>query len=76
VAARSNRCLALIKSQKYAMAESDANVILAQDGDNIKARLRRGWARFELKRYQDAVVDLRRCLELEVGEGGGKGGSM
>lgn len=66
VAARCNRSLALIKAKRYAEAESDANAVLAKEDGNVKARLRRGWARFELGRYDDASVDLRRCLELQV----------
>ena len=66
IAARNNRCLALINAGRYAEAESDANVILAKDGENFKARLRRGWARLKLQRYDEATQDLNKCLQLEV----------
>lgn len=68
VAARGNRCLALLKLKRFAEAESDANVVLAKEPKNVKAWLRRGWARKELGRFQDAAADLKHCLELEVGQ--------
>lgn len=36
VAALNNRCLAYLKLDKHAMAESDANSVLGMDPDNVK----------------------------------------
>ena len=50
---------------RYAAAEADCNQALSLDASYTKAFLRRGAARFQLGRVQEAEVDYRAALKLE-----------
>ena len=50
---------------RYGAAEADCNQALSLDGSYTKAYLRRGAARFQLGRVQEAEADYRKVLKLE-----------
>ena len=52
---------------RYGAAEADCDQALALDPSYIKAYLRRGAARFQLGRVQEAEADYREVLRLEPG---------
>jgi len=60
-----NRAMCLLKLQRYGAAEADCNQALLLDGSYTKAYLRRGAARFQLGRIQEAEADYRKVLKLE-----------
>lgn len=60
-----NRAMCLLKLQRYGAAEADCNQALSLDGSYTKAYLRRGAARFQLGRVQEAESDYRKVLKLE-----------
>ena len=50
---------------RYGAAEVDCNQAVSLDGSYTKAYLRRGAARFQLGRVQEAEADYREVLRLE-----------
>ncbi|GAB1601183.1 sperm-associated antigen 1-like [Argonauta hians] len=60
-----NRALVYLKLSRWADAISDCNHVLKNDGDNIKALLRRASAYQENKEYNKCVCDLKHVLRLE-----------
>ena len=50
---------------RYAAAEADCNQALSLDASYTKAFLRRGAARFQLGKVQEAEADYRAALKLE-----------
>ena len=50
---------------RYGAAEADCSQALSLDGSYTKAYLRRGAARFQLGRVQEAEADYRKVLKLE-----------
>ncbi|KAL4227099.1 RNA polymerase II-associated protein 3 [Mactra antiquata] len=60
-----NRAMALLKQDKFAVAELDCSVALSLDPLYTKAYLRRGSARIGLRKYQEAKSDFEKVLQLE-----------
>ena len=54
-----------LKLGQNAEAEEDCSSALELDGDNVKALLRRGLARTELGKLDEALADYREALRLE-----------
>lgn len=50
---------------RYGAAEADCNQALSLDASYTKAYLRRGAARFQLGRVQEAEADYKEALRLE-----------
>lgn len=59
-----NRCLAYLKYGSYERAVQDADAVLQRDAGNVKVWMRRGLAQHQRGRYQEAVDDFNRALEL------------
>ena len=60
-----NRSLAHLKMQMYDPCMEDAGRVLDADPTNAKARLRRGLALHQCGRYQEAMKDFEKVLELD-----------
>ncbi|KAJ8301131.1 hypothetical protein KUTeg_020118 [Tegillarca granosa] len=60
-----NRAMALLKQEKYAAAELDCVTALSLDPLYVKAYLRRGSARFGLKKFTEAKEDFEKELSKE-----------
>ena len=60
-----NRAMALLKKKEFAAAEVDCTVAIGLDSTYTKAYMRRGVARRELGKLEDAIKDLRKAVELE-----------
>ena len=67
-----NRALALLKLGAYPEAEEDCDAALAVDGTLVKALLRRAQARQATSKYDGALDDLERALELEPKNAGAR----
>ncbi|KDD77030.1 hypothetical protein H632_c36p1 [Helicosporidium sp. ATCC 50920] len=62
---KNNRALACLRLELFEQAAQDASDVLEQEGDNVKALLRRAAASKGLNKVPEAVADLDRVLELE-----------
>ncbi|XP_023236830.1 RNA polymerase II-associated protein 3-like [Centruroides sculpturatus] len=60
-----NRAMALLKKNQLAAAEVDCDLALSIDSTYVKAYLRRGCARFGLKKFELAKEDFEKVLELD-----------
>lgn len=60
-----NRAMALLKQEKYGAAEADCLQALSLDPLYVKAYLRLGAARFELKKFDTAKDAFEKALRLE-----------
>lgn len=65
VAIYTNRALCYIRTNQAEEAEEDCTRALAQEKDNVKALFRRAQARKMLKRYRDALEDLKHLLSVD-----------
>lgn len=61
----SNRAMVYLKMGKFSLAETDADKVLQQEPNHVKALLRRGIARQELAHYDEAVADFKAALALD-----------
>jgi tetratricopeptide (TPR) repeat protein len=68
-AASTARALALLEQKQYDAALAEARQLTAADSNNSEAWKIAGYAQFYLKRYDQAVIDLERALELRSAEG-------
>ncbi|CAE1264470.1 RPAP3 [Acanthosepion pharaonis] len=62
-----NRAMALLKQEKFAAAEQDCYSCLSLDPTYVKGYLRRATARSGLKKYEEAIADYEKVLNLEPG---------
>ncbi|KAM3925544.1 protein unc-45 homolog A [Leptodactylus fuscus] len=60
-----NRSACYLKLEDYAKAEGDASKAIEVDAGDVKALFRRSQALEKLGKFDQAIVDLRRCLALE-----------
>lgn len=60
-----NRAMAYLKTKDWSKAEADCSLALSLDETYVKAYLRRGTARKELKEYEKAIEDFKHVLLLE-----------
>lgn len=60
---------AYLNLERFEDAENDANLVLELDPENMKALLRRGWARLSLKipNVEGGRADLSRVMSIEPG---------
>lgn len=63
------RALALLEQKQYDAALAEARQLTAADSNNSEAWKIAGYAQFYLKRYDQAVIDLEKALELRSAEG-------
>ncbi|RZF44825.1 hypothetical protein LSTR_LSTR000777 [Laodelphax striatellus] len=60
-----NRALCFLKTNRFQEAERDCTTSLSLDSKYVKAYLRRGAARLNLKKFEAARTDLNTVLKLE-----------
>ncbi|GIL55522.1 hypothetical protein Vafri_11086 [Volvox africanus] len=65
-----NRAACRVRLGKPEAALADAEAVLEQAPDNVKALFRAGQAKIALKNYKDALVDLKRASELAPSDTG------
>ena len=63
------RALALLEQKQYDAALAEARQLTAADSNNSEAWKIAGYAQFYLKRYDQAVIDLEKAMELRSAEG-------
>ena len=54
-----------MKLEKWDKVVEDCNQVLAHEKNNIKAHMRRATAYLKLKKFTEAEIDVKKCLELE-----------
>ena len=54
-----------MKLEKWDKVVEDCNQVLTHEKNNIKAYLRRATAYLKLKKYSQAEIDVKKCLDLE-----------
>mmetsp|Transcript_54444 Transcript_54444/g.127100 ORF Transcript_54444/g.127100 Transcript_54444/m.127100 type:complete len:675 (-) Transcript_54444:160-2184(-) len=60
-----NAAMCLLKLEAWRAAEEEANEVLKEEPDNVKALFRRGQALNQLAEYRDAEQCFRKCLEFD-----------
>uniref|UniRef100_A0A0B7ALH0 RNA polymerase II-associated protein 3 n=1 Tax=Arion vulgaris TaxID=1028688 RepID=A0A0B7ALH0_9EUPU len=60
-----NRAMVFLKQQKFASAELDCTVSISLDPMYVKAYLRRATARTGMLKFDEAIADYNRVLDLE-----------
>ncbi|XP_028561992.2 protein unc-45 homolog A isoform X1 [Podarcis muralis] len=60
-----NRAACHLKLEDYVQAELDASKAIEADGHDVKSLFRRSQARQKLGRFDQALLDLQRCVSLE-----------